>query len=152
MRILTKHKELIERDANDISILWKLLQMLFYCVSAIAGYVTAHAFFMFQDLVNGTTLARQADSQLQHSTSLLYDTDNIDSFVYLWYCWLFFLFHMWARRLPSWNILQSLETGWTGYTFQLMSDVANLAVGLQFPRGIPSFSIPSQWDAKSIWE
>ncbi|XP_068993776.1 uncharacterized protein [Neodiprion pinetum] len=50
MRILTKHKELIERDANDISILWKLLQMLFYCVSAIAGYVTAHAFFMFQDL------------------------------------------------------------------------------------------------------
>ncbi|XP_046750877.1 uncharacterized protein LOC124414045 [Diprion similis] len=50
MRLLTKHKQLIERDANDISILWKLLQMLFYCVSAIAGYVTTHAFFILQDL------------------------------------------------------------------------------------------------------
>lgn len=48
MRLVERRQELVERDAAEISIMWKLLQMLFYLVSASSGCVTSYAFYIFQ--------------------------------------------------------------------------------------------------------
>ncbi|CAK9808615.1 hypothetical protein ANTPLA_LOCUS5844 [Anthophora plagiata] len=49
MTLLERYQELIERDAADISSLWKYLQMFLYLLSAISGYVCCVLFYIIWD-------------------------------------------------------------------------------------------------------
>lgn len=52
MQLTKRYEEMIERDASEISILWKILQVFFYLVNAVAGYTTTYTFYMFEVYFN----------------------------------------------------------------------------------------------------
>ncbi|KAI4484377.1 hypothetical protein M0802_013104 [Mischocyttarus mexicanus] len=54
MQLLEEYEELIERDLNQISILWKILQIFFYFLTTISGYCSAILFYIFwKDVFGG---------------------------------------------------------------------------------------------------
>nr|XP_031831885.1 uncharacterized protein LOC116426709 isoform X6 [Nomia melanderi] len=54
MELLEEYQEFIERDATEISWLWKFIPALFYVVNAVTGYICSILFYMiWQDAFNG---------------------------------------------------------------------------------------------------
>ncbi|KAI4479665.1 hypothetical protein M0804_011062 [Polistes exclamans] len=53
MQLLEEYEELIERDSNQISILWKILQIFFYFLTTISGYCSAILFYIFWENIFG---------------------------------------------------------------------------------------------------
>ncbi|KAL2730978.1 uncharacterized protein V1478_005391 [Vespula squamosa] len=54
MILLEEYKELIERDSKEISVLWKIVQIFGYFLSAITGYCSSIIFYIFwEDIFGG---------------------------------------------------------------------------------------------------
>ncbi|XP_076638296.1 uncharacterized protein LOC143350229 [Colletes latitarsis] len=77
MQLLEEYHELIERDATDISYLWKLIQIFLYFVCAISGYVCSILFYLiWQQSFNGNCPLWAKSVSMLIMDSILDDTVN----------------------------------------------------------------------------
>ncbi|XP_035737244.1 uncharacterized protein LOC118448286 [Vespa mandarinia] len=75
MQLVEEYKEFVERDSKEISILWKIIQIFCYFLSAISGYCSSIIFYIFWEDIFGGSCPLWA-GVYAHSTATVINSNN----------------------------------------------------------------------------